>query len=80
LIARSVPTPINIVNVPSTLTVVYARMRLRSVWPAAIAAAMSIVTAPVAVSSTCHKWLSPNTGFRRASRNTPALTIVAECR
>ncbi len=48
-----------------------------SVWVSAIEAARMAVKMPIAATTTIASWASPNSGFTRATRYTPALTIVA---
>jgi hypothetical protein len=75
-----VPSPNSSTSVPSTLTVAKASTRLRSVEPKESSAPHTIVTSPTATSVPCHTGVPPSTGERRASRYTPAFTMVAACR
>ena len=52
-------------------------MRLRSVITRAIAAPMSAVTRPTAATAICALSTASNSGKSRATRKTPAVTIVA---
>ena len=62
------------------MTVVHARIFLSFVERAASTAAYTIVVPPTILSVHCHSGVPPRTGLSRASRNTPAFTIVEECR
>ena len=63
---------------PRWLSVEYASRPLRSFWNMATKAHSSSVTRPAP--PTNHISVPARVGHSRASRNTPALTIVAECR
>ncbi|MNZ19988.1 hypothetical protein D3C78_370300 [compost metagenome] len=65
---------------PRWLMVEYASRPLRSFWNMAAKAPSSRVRAPAPPTIQNHSSLPDSTGHRRASRNTPALTMVAECR
>ncbi len=58
----------------------YARMRFRSVSTTARYDPPIIVSAPATVSAPVQSAVPPRSGVIRATRYTPALTIVAECR
>ena len=73
-------SPRNRTQTPSAMTVVQASTCFMSVLPRATNAEYAAVTAPAAVRVSIQSAVPPSTGVRRASRNTPALTIVAECR
>jgi hypothetical protein len=78
--ASGEPRPIRKTIRPRWLTVEYASSPLRSCLKIAMKAANSTVTRPAAVTM-ISKWPVPaSTGYMRMSRNTPALTMVAECR
>ena len=62
---------------PSWLTVDQARTRFRSFATAAIVAAMNAETTPTATTARAHPGTALKVGKNRASRYTPALTIVA---
>ncbi len=65
---------------PRWLMVEYASSPLRSLWNIAAYAPSISVMAPVPPTSQNHSSVPENTGQSRAIRNTPALTMVAECR
>ena len=78
--ARGEPRPTRKVIRPRWLTVEYASKPLRSCLNTAMKAANSTVISPAAVTTTSNQPVPASTGYMRISRNTPALTMVAECR
>ena len=58
----------------------YASRPFRSCWNSAAAAPQSSVAMPARVTISNHKSVPASAGYKRASRNTPAFTMVAECR
>ncbi len=78
--ASGVSRPNSMVIRPRWLIVEYASRLFRSCLKIAMYAPMSSVARPVSVTSQNQGSLAPSAGYRRASRKTPALTIVAECR
>src|SRR5205823_1947276 len=80
--AATPPTPNETIIRPSCDTVEYARIRLMSACAMAIIAAMSAVVTPVQTTTASEDvtpLIAPNekSGYTRATRNTPAATIVA---
>jgi hypothetical protein len=65
---------------PRWLIVEYASRRFRSFWNIARYAPSTSVVAPAPVTIQNHASLPASAGHSRASRNTPAFTIVAECK
>ena len=65
---------------PRWLMVEYASTPFRSVWNMAAYAPSSSVHRPAPPTIQNHISVPDSTGHRRASRNTPAFTMVAECR
>ena len=65
---------------PRWLIVEYASRPLRSCWKIATNAPNVSVASPTVDTIQNHGSLPPSAGYSRASRNTPAFTIVAECR
>ena len=78
--ARDEPRPTRKVIRPRWLTVEYASRPLRSCLKMAMNAANSTVTSPAPLTSASNQPEPARIGYRRISRNTPALTMVAECR
>ena len=78
--AAGVPQPNTAIISPSWLIVPKARSSLRSCWRIARRPPPIIVTTPTVTTTGRHRSRSTNAGARRATRYTPALTIVAECR
>jgi len=74
------PIPMSITIVASATTVEYAKSALLSRRSSASAAATTTVTPPTRLSVHTHSGTVANTGAIRASRYTPALTMVAEWR
>ena len=58
----------------------YASTPLMSRWNSAATAPSSSDASPAPHTSANHRSVPASTGHSRASRNTPALTMVAECR
>jgi hypothetical protein len=58
----------------------YANTAFMSCWNVAAQAPTSIVARPTPPTIQNHGSVPASTGQKRSSRNTPALTIVAECR
>jgi hypothetical protein len=65
---------------PKWLIVEYASTPLRSRWKSAATAPSSSEPSPSVHRIQNHSGVPASAGQRRARRNTPALTIVAECR
>ena len=65
---------------PRWLMVEYASNPLRSCWNRAAKAPHSKVSMPARDTSSNHKSVPASAGYSRAIRNTPALTMVAECK
>ena len=65
---------------PRWLSVEYASRPLRSFWNMATKAHNSSVTRPAPPTIQNHISVPESTGHKRASKKTPALTMVAECR
>ena len=65
---------------PRWLIVEYASSPFRSRWNIAAYAPSTSVQAPAAPTIQNHSGVPARTSQKRASRNTPAFTIVAECR
>ena len=78
--AIGVAKPSNIVTKPRWLTVEKASSALRSSRNNAIHAATSIVMRPTGVTIRNHTSAGEKTGHSRAIKNSPAFTMVAECR
>jgi hypothetical protein len=78
--AIGVPKPSSITMRPRWLTVEKASSALRSSLKMAIQAPTSMVMRPAEVTMRNHRSVPARAGHRRASRNTPAFTMVAECR
>ncbi len=78
--AMRVDRPSSIVRRPRWLTVEKASSAFRSSLKIAIQAATTMVTRPVMETIRNHSGVPDSAGHSRASRNTPAFTIVAECR
>ncbi|MCY1546892.1 hypothetical protein D9M68_829170 [compost metagenome] len=78
--ASGEPSPIRKTIRPRWLTVEYASRAFRSCLKRATKAANSTVARPVAVTITSNQPEPASTGYMRISRNTPAFTMVAECR
>ena len=79
-IASAEPQPNTTIMNPSWLTVPSASSNLRSVWRSARRPASSIVATPTVATRGLHMATVANAGANLATRYTPALTIVAECR
>ena len=79
-IASGVPMPISTVMRPRWLIVEYASRPLRSCWKMAMKAPSSSVHTPAPPMIQVHSGVPASAGHRRASRKTPAFTMVAECR
>src|SRR5215208_5606677 len=75
--AAYAPTPSAANMYPSWLNVEYASTRLMSVWVIAIDAARMAVKMPIAATTTMTSGALAKIGLARATRYTPALTIVA---
>ncbi len=78
--AISVPNPSSIVIMPRWLTVEKASSALRSFLKIAMKAAIAMVARPTGVTIRNQTSVPASAGQKRASRNTPAFTMVAECR
>ena len=78
--ASGEPSPIRKVIKPRWLMVEYASKPFRSCLKSATKAANAKVMRPVVMTMPMNSSVPPITGVRRASRNRPALTMVAECR
>ncbi len=78
--AGTVPIPSSIVTRPRWLTVDQASRPLRSVSVSAKAAPASMVARPTPLTIQNHSGVPAKTGQSRAIRNSPAFTMVAECR
>jgi hypothetical protein len=78
--ASSLFRPSSNVIRPRWLMVEYASRPLRSFWNIAEYAPRSRVMAPAPPTIQNQASVPASTGHRRASRNTPAFTMVAECR
>ena len=78
--AALVPSPRSMVMRPRWLTVENARSAFRSSLNSAILAPISMVISPVEATIQNHSGVPASTGQSRAIRNSPAFTIVAECR
>ncbi len=79
-VALGVPIASNVISSPSCDTVPQARISLASTCRSAPMAPHSMVTSPKARPSGFHTSVSWNAGAITATRITPALTMVAECR
>src|SRR6476620_11268014 len=75
--AVNAPTPSDANMYPSWLSVEYASTRLMSVWVIAIDAARIAVKMPIDATTTIVDGADANSRLARATRYTPALTIVA---
>ena len=75
-----VPTPKSTIIRPSWLTVPCARTSLMSCWRSARYPPISIDAMPAVTTIGRHGGYAANAGENRATRYTPAFTIVAECR
>ena len=78
--ASGEPRPMRNTTRPRWLTVEYASKPLRSCLNSAMKAANNTVARPAALTMASKCPVPASTGYRRISRNTPALTMVAECR
>lgn len=79
IVAR-VPIDATVMMNPNWLTVPYAMISLRSFWRRAIQPPIIMVKRPSGMMIGCHALVALKVGASRATRNTPALTIAAECR
>ena len=77
---KEVPVPSRKVISPRCDTVENASSALRSFLKIAISAPSTIVINPAEQTSTIQISVPDSTGHMRAIRNSPAFTIVAECR
>src|SRR5690606_36880297 len=75
--AANAPTPTPMNMYPSCETVEYASTFLMSVCTSPIVAATSAVSAPIPATEICETGASANGTLDRATRQTPAVTIVA---
>jgi hypothetical protein len=78
--AALVPKPRSMVIRPRWLTVEKASSALRSSLNSAILAPITMVIRPAVATIQNHSGVPASTGHSRAIRNSPAFTIVAECR
>ena len=74
------PRPSSMVMRPRWLIVEYASTAFRSCWNTAEAAPSSRLARPAPPMIQNHASVPASTGHSRSSRNTPAFTMVAECR
>lgn len=79
-VASGRPAPNITIKKPSWLTVPNASSRLRSVWRSARAPPVIIVISATVNTTGRQNPTSAKGGANRATRYTPAFTIVAECR
>ena len=79
-VAAGVPMPNSTIRKPSWLTVPWASSSLRSCWRIDRRPPNTIVTAPTVSTSGRQTPVVAYTGANRATRYTPAFTIVAEWR